>query len=70
MLRERTVGSAPRDRAEPERGFSSGFLVGSLQVGVGASLASEFHVLSLHVALLFHLMHLQLELAAIADELR
>jgi hypothetical protein len=52
------------------RGFQAAFLSGSLRVGIGASLASEFHVLLLHVALLFHLVHLQLELAAVADELR
>jgi hypothetical protein len=69
MLREHTVGSAPDSRPNLSEAFKRLF-GGSLQVGVGASLASEFDVLSLHVALLFHLVHLQLELAAVADELR
>lgn len=38
--------------------------------GACASLASELCVLSLQVPLLFHLVHLQLEQAAVADELR
>jgi hypothetical protein len=63
MLRERTVGSGPAGQAEPGQRWS-------LEVGVGASLASEFPVFSLHLALLCHLVHLQLELAAVADELR
>jgi hypothetical protein len=70
MLRERIAGSGSAEQAEPEPGFQAAFFGGSLQVGVGASFPSEFHVLGLHVALLFHLVHLQLELAAVADELR
>ena len=70
MLRGRTVGSGSGEQAEPERRFQAGFFGGDLQVGVGASFPSKLHVLRLHVALLFHLVHFQLELAAVPDELR
>jgi hypothetical protein len=69
ILRERTVGPVRPDRPNLGEVFRRLF-GGNLQVGVGASFPSEFDVLRLHVALLFHLMHLQLELAAVADELR
>jgi hypothetical protein len=69
MLRGCTVGSGSGEQAEPERRFQAGFFGGDLQVGVGASFPSERSVLRLHVALLVHLVHLQLELAAVTDEL-
>jgi hypothetical protein len=64
------VGSGPGEQAKTRARLSGGLFGGGLQVGVDASFPYEFNVLSLHVALLFHLMDLQLELAAVTDELR
>jgi hypothetical protein len=69
MVRERASRLGPGEQAKTRARFSGGLFGGDLQVGVGASFPFELHVLRLHVALLVHLVHLQLELAAVTDEL-